>query len=241
MGVRARAHGRHARTFTSEQFIKLHSQPITQRLRDEFLARYADHVVFDPPASPADRLRQSALAVKAAKGEPASAMEAEDAPSIAALIPCRVWRRRVREHAPVRTAGSRGSGGAGGSHRRTRTSRLQTEEGLSEPSVGQLLTTDPFAEDDDELDVDAPDAPVRGGDDVWDDDADVDAGVLPDGDDGALSSVAGAPGAARGGGRGRKRIEHDWRDLFRPIRIDPLPLRGEFDIRAVLESDYFFD
>jgi hypothetical protein len=62
----------HARTHCvgmyRDQFIRLHSQPITERLRAEFLARYADHVIFDPPATPADRVRAAKLALAAARG-----------------------------------------------------------------------------------------------------------------------------------------------------------------------------
>ena len=116
-------------------------------------------------------------------------------------------------------------------------------------TVGELLTRDPDAEDvdDEELDLDAAGDVPRPPVDDWEDDADADdaraAGVLTAALAEALEDATAAASTIvpAGKGSGRKRSQHDWRAHFRPIRIDPLPPRGEFDIRAVMDSDYFFD
>jgi len=183
-----------------------------ERLRNEFLARYADHVVFDPPASAADRQRQARLAIAAANGEP-QPTRAADAGAPAATDLEAAAAAAVSDTAVPPLVGRR--------------------------SVDELLTRDPYA-DDDEVDMDAVGARRAPADD-WDEELDLDdfAFGAADDIDGNASAAAGADGTGKG--KRRKRAEVDWRDNFRPIRVDPLPARGEFDIRSVRESDYFFD
>jgi DNA-directed RNA polymerase len=95
-------------------------------------------------------------------------------------------------------------------------------------TLGELLARDPYA-DDDAPDVDGPDArplPIA---------------PLPTPSFSPSAAASATASATATGGPTKRRGEQDWRDAFRPIRIDPLPPRGAFDVRAVRESDYFFD